>query len=182
MKFTSRILMLPGLGNSGERHWQSIWEQHPDFKRVQQRNWDNPVCRDWIEEIDKAVLAGDPATTILVGHSLACTAIAYWAQAFQRPIKGALLVAPSDTEADTYPPGTTGFLPVPLLKLPFPVIVVTSTDDYYVTLARATFFAHAWGGKLVTLEAAGHINAGSGFGDWPEGLKLLRELDTGAVF
>ncbi|MFD1145096.1 RBBP9/YdeN family alpha/beta hydrolase [Larkinella insperata] len=182
MNFTPRILILPGLGNSGEQHWQSIWErQYPDFSRINQQNWDNPVCRDWIEQIDRDVMAGDPSNVILVGHSLACTAIAYWAQTFQRTIRGALLVAPSDTEADTYPPGTTGFIPVPLLNLPFPSTVVTSTDDYYVTLSRATFFARSWGSKLVVLDAAGHINAGSGYGNWPEGLALLRELDTGTV-
>jgi predicted alpha/beta hydrolase family esterase len=178
MNFTSRILILPGLGNSGEQHWQSSWErQYPDFERVNQHDWDTPVCEDWISRIDKAVMAADPANVILVGHSLACSTIAYWAKTFQRPIKGALLVAPSDTEAESYPSGTTGFAPVPLFKLPFPSIVVASTDDFYVTLERATLFAEAWGSKLVNIGAAGHINVNSGYGDWPEGLPFLKELD-----
>ncbi|MFC5410153.1 RBBP9/YdeN family alpha/beta hydrolase [Larkinella bovis] len=179
MNFTSRILIVPGLGNSGEDHWQSIWEeQWPDFVRVNQQDWETPLCLDWIEQLDEAVMAGDPSEVILVAHSLACTTVAYWAKVFQRSIKGALLVAPSDTEAPTYPSGTTGFSPVPLRQLPFPSIVVASTNDHYVTLERATLFARAWGSELVVLEKAGHINVGAGYGHWPEGLKLLQELDS----
>ena len=114
---------------------------------------------------------------ILVAHSLACTTVAYWAQKFNVKIKGALLVGPSDTEADTYPPGTTGFKPVPLIKLPFRSIVVASTNDYYVTLARAAQFAESWGSELVNIGEAGHINVASGYGDWNAGLEFLKKLD-----
>lgn len=179
MNFNSRVLIIPGLGNSGEQHWQSSWErQFPDFERVNQKEWDTPICEDWINQLDRAVMAGDAANVLLVGHSLACTTIAYWAKTFQRTIKGALLVGPSDTEAESYPPGTTGFAPVPLQQLPFPSIVVASTNDFYVTLERATFFAQSWGSKLVNIGAAGHINVNSGYTDWPEGFRLLKELDA----
>ncbi|MGA0556413.1 RBBP9/YdeN family alpha/beta hydrolase [Larkinella sp. VNQ87] len=178
MQFTSNVLIVPGLGNSGEGHWQTLWEQqYPSFQRVNQRDWDTPVCSDWVEQIDRAVLTAGSSNVLLVGHSLACATIVFWAQAHQRPIKGAFLVAPSDTEAATYPTGTTGFAPVPLLKLPFPSIVVASTNDYYVTLERATFFADAWGSQFIQLGEAGHINVGAGYGDWPEGLRLLKTLD-----
>ncbi|QMW04447.1 RBBP9/YdeN family alpha/beta hydrolase [Spirosoma foliorum] len=178
MDFTSRVLIVPGLGNSGEQHWQSLWErQFPNFERVGQTEWDAPVCEDWISKLDQVVMVGDPSTVLLVGHSLACSTIAYWANTFQRPIKGALLVAPSDTEADSYPSGTIGFSPVPLSKLPFPSIVVASTDDFYVSLGRATLFARAWGSELVNIGSAGHVNVASGYGDWPEGLALLKKLD-----
>ena len=54
--------------------------------------------------------------------------------------------------------------------------MVASRDDPYVTLARAEGFARAWGSRLVVLGAAGHINADSGYGEWPEGRRLLDEL------
>ncbi|MEZ0608879.1 RBBP9/YdeN family alpha/beta hydrolase [Fibrella sp. WM1] len=171
------VLIIPGLGNSGEQHWQTRWEQRfPAFQRVNQQDWETPVRHDWVEQIDRAVMAHDPANVILVGHSLACTTIAYWADTYDRRIKGALLVAPSDSEAPTYPPGTTGFAPMKLVPLPFPSIVVTSTDDYYVTLERATAFANAWGSELVNIGPAGHINAASNLGDWEAGLALLTRL------
>lgn len=33
-----------------------------------------------------------------------------------------------------------------------------------------------WGSRLVHIGRAGHINAESGFGPWPQGLELLRTL------
>jgi predicted alpha/beta hydrolase family esterase len=52
---------------------------------------------------------------------------------------------------------------------------VTSTTDQWVSEARAQQFAEAWGSELITIGDAGHINAASGHGDWPEGLALLRD-------
>jgi predicted alpha/beta hydrolase family esterase len=177
MQFTSTILIHPGLGSSGLQHWQSLWEQQHGFKRIEQQDWETPVCADWISTLQDYVDRYDPKKVILVGHSLACTAIAYWAQKYNVAIKGALLVAPSDTEADTYPGGTTGFKPVPLIKLPFPSIVVASSNDYYVTLDRAKQFADAWGSEFVNIGDAGHINVASGFGRWDAGLVVLANLD-----
>ncbi|HTE02082.1 MAG TPA: alpha/beta fold hydrolase [Mucilaginibacter sp.] len=178
MTFQSTILIHPGLGNSGPQHWQSLWEREYGFPRIEQQEWDTPVCADWIATINSYVQNYDPKDVILVGHSLACSTIAYWAQRYNISIKGALLVGPSDTEADTYPPGTTGFKPVPLIKLPFPSIVVASTNDYYVTFDRATQFADAWGSELVNIGDAGHINVASGYGPWDAGLEFLKKLDS----
>jgi predicted alpha/beta hydrolase family esterase len=178
MQFQSTILILPGLGNSGPQHWQSLWEKEYNFIRVEQQDWETPVCADWIEKINNEIKKHNAAEVILVAHSLACTTVAYWAQKFNINIKGALLVAPSDTEADTYPPGTTGFTPVPLIELPFKTITVISTNDYYVTVDRAEQFATAWGSKIENIGDAGHINATAGFGEWKQGLQLLKKLDN----
>ena len=97
-------------------------------------------------------------------------------QKFKLKIKGALLVAPSDTEAETYAFPATGFAPIPLEKLPFPSIVVASSDDYYVKPERAKRFAESWGSEFVEIENAGHINGSAGYGEWNVGLDLLRKL------
>lgn len=178
MHFKSTILIHPGLGSSGPEHWQSLWEKKYNFTRIEQEEWDKPRKDDWITRIDQYLQNYTPQDVILVGHSLACSTIVYWAQKYQAIIKGALLVGPSDTEAETYPPGTTGFKPMPLIKLPFPSIVVASTNDYYVTFDRAKQFADAWGSELVNIGDAGHINVASGFGKWDEGLEILKRLDN----
>ena len=170
------VLIVPGLGNSGEGHWQTIWEQTRGFERVQQNDWETPVREDWVARLDEAVVAAGTEDVVLVGHSLACCTIVNWAAAHPRKIRGALLVAPSDTEADSYPPGTKGFTPMPLNRLPFRSIAVASTNDFYVTPERARQFADAWGSELVVIGPAGHINVASGFGEWPEGLVLLNQL------
>src|SRR5690242_3295476 len=114
MIFQSQIFILPGLGNSGEKHWQTLWENRYGFTRINQRDWETTVCDEWITTIQETIAKQESNQVILIGHSLACTTVAYWAKKYNQHIKGALLVGPSDTEADTYPPGTTGFNPIPL--------------------------------------------------------------------
>jgi len=178
MEFQSQILLHPGLGNSGPKHWQSWWEKRfPSFKRIQQSEWDQPALIDWMETLDKEVNSYDPGNVIIVAHSLACCTVVNWASQYKRIIRGALLVAPSDTESEIYPNGTTGFTPMPLKKLPFPSIVVMSTDDEYVSIDRAKTFASAWGSELVNIGHAGHVNSDSNLGFWEFGLELLSRLD-----
>lgn len=175
---TLRVLILPGLFNSGEAHWQSQWErQFEGLHRVEQQNWETPLAADWVEQLNQEINATE-GEVVLVAHSLACTLITLWAQQYPEggKVRGALLVAPSDTEADSYPSGTTGFTPMSTQRLPFPSIMVASTDDPYVTQARARIFSEAWGSELVWLETAGHINGQSGYGPWPEGVELLYRL------
>jgi uncharacterized protein len=175
--FRSTILILPGLGNSGDGHWQTIWENQFGFTRIIQDAWETPDCANWVETIEKALSGLDVSNVILVGHSLACCAIGYWSRTTKRQIRGALLVAPNDTEASSYPPGTTGFAPMPLTKLPFPSLTIASMNDFYVTPDRARTFASAWNSELVFIGEAGHINVASGFGAWPEGIDFLGQLD-----
>ena len=170
------VLILPGLSSSGPEHWQSHWERaHPEFLRVEQDDWERPRCADWIAHLEVAVRDAGP-DAVLVAHSLACTLVARWAETTEQTVRGALLVAPSDTEAPSYPGGTEGFKPMPRNHLPFPSIVVASTDDPYVTLERAEEFARAWGSELVNIGPAGHVNSASGLGDWPAGFALLERL------
>jgi len=172
-------LTVPGVTNSSENHWQSRWERElPDrFRRIEQDEWDTPVCGDWIERIEKDVRAGDPRHVVVVAHSLGCIAVAHWAAKFGTKVKGAFLVAPSDCEAKTYTFDTKGFSPIPLNALPFKSLVVASSNDEYVSIERAKEFAEAWGGKLIIVGEKGHLNPGSGYGEWNEGLELLKQLD-----
>jgi predicted alpha/beta hydrolase family esterase len=172
-----RTLILPGLHNSDPGHWQSRWEAADEtMERVIQDDWETPHCADWVVRLDQALAYAGP-DTLLVGHSAGCALVAHWAVGCARGrVRGALLVAPSDPEAPSFPAGPTGFAPIPLLRLPFPSIVVASSNDPFVTVARARTFASAWGSNFVLIGEAGHINTASGLGDWPEGLALLRKF------
>lgn len=170
-------LIVPGLGNSGPDHWQSYFERTgPNFARIEQRDWDAPVCDDWIENIEQQVQNFDPGTVVLIGHSLGCAAIVHWAARYKTKIAGAMLVAPSDPEADIYTFPAKGFSPLPLVNLDFPSLVVASANDIWVTLERARFFAENWGSELIDLGDAGHINVASGHTNWDEGLRLLQRI------
>ena len=170
------FFVLPGLYNSGPAHWQTRWERLYGFTRIHQRDWDAPDKDDWVHTIDEVIAPFPPRQVFLIAHSLACCTVVHWFERYRRPIGGALLVAPSDVEAPSYPPGTFGFTPMPLTRLPFPTLVVASSDDYYVSPARAAFFAESWGSALVEVGNKGHINGESGLGDWPEGYELLQRL------
>jgi predicted alpha/beta hydrolase family esterase len=172
------VLIIPGLGNSGPQHWQTLWEaSQPEYRRVQQNDWEHPRCSDWTRNIDAAMSSAE-SPVVLVAHSMGCIATVHWAlsSGANRPVAAALLVAPPDVEADTIPAGPTGFAPVPLSRLPFKSLVVASTNDPFATLERAKLFAASWGSELIILESAGHINAASGYGSWPEGAKRLDQL------
>ena len=173
----TNYLVVPGLGNSGPEHWQTYFESTGEnFHRINQHEWDKPICDQWIETIDKKVLEFDLSTVVLVAHSLACTAVAHWAKKYKRQIKGALLVAPSDFEAPQYTFLATGFAPIPLDKIKFKTIVVASADDVWVSLERARLFAENWGSEFVNIGNAGHINVASGHKKWKEGLEILERL------
>lgn len=169
-------LILPGIGNSGPGHWQTLWEHaDPSFVRVEQDDWDRPLCADWVATLESAV-SGTGPDIVLVAHSLGCTLVSHWARHTQQRIRGALLVAPPDPEAPSFPAQASGFAPMPLVCLPFPSILVMSTDDPYGSPAFARTAAEAWGSRLVNLGGSGHINAQSGLGAWEEGLALYRQL------
>lgn len=174
-----RLLTVPGLWNSGPQHWQSHWEAaDPSVVRVLQRDWETPVRDEWVATVEAAVARAGPHV-VLAGHSLGCATLAFWALQTRLSVRGLLLVAPSDTEAPGYPKGTTGFVPLPLARLPFPSIVVASSDDEYVSLARARAFAAAWGAGLVEAGPLGHINSASNLGMWPLGQELVARLSRG---
>ena len=180
-----QALILPGLWSSGPNHWQTLWEtSDPTCRRVAQAEWETPRCADWVATLDDAVAhSADPV--LLVAHSSACALVAHWVRdasaANLERVRGALLVAPSDPEGPSYPEGPTGFAPMPLVRLPFPSIVVASRDDQYVTIERAREYATAWGSELVDVGDAGHINSSSGLGSWPAGYGLLQRLRVGVT-
>ena len=170
------VLIAPGFGNSGAEHWQSLWElSNPDFKRVQQRDWENPVCEEWVSTLEKAIEDAG-SEVIIVAHSLACLVVAHWASKKHHTIKGALLVAPPQVSRDSFPKSALGFENTPLMPFDFPSIVVASTNDEYASIEYAQALANAWKSEFVDVGAKGHINARSDLGFWDEGFALLETL------
>ncbi|MGY3904642.1 RBBP9/YdeN family alpha/beta hydrolase [Aeromonas lusitana] len=171
-----KVLILPGIGNSGPDHWQSHWEQaNRGYSRVEQRDWDSPVCSDWVASLEASV-KHHGEETILVAHSLACLLVAHWAAHTELTIKGALLVAVPDPQGPVFPAQAMGFAPLPMASLPFKSILIASADDPYGDIAHSTLCAASWGSTLVNIGEAGHINGASGLGAWSAGHQWLQEL------
>lgn len=125
---------------------------------------------------DTVLSAGAPCW--LVAHSLGCLLVAAWAahSTHTHLVRGALLVAPPDTERADMPPQLHGWRPVSQKALPFKSTVVVSNDDPYATPQRAAEMAQHWGATLVAVGDCGHLNAASDLGDWPVGQQLLAGL------
>src|SRR5438477_6005226 len=86
---TTPVLVLPGHGDSGPQHWQSLWEAaDPTCRRVIQRDWLNPSLDEWRETLDRAVGECD-RPPVLLAHSLGCALVAHWAARAQRRVAGA---------------------------------------------------------------------------------------------
>lgn len=173
----AEILILPGLGNSGEGHWQRRWaERFKTGRIVEQDEWDNPDLRDWTAAIAEAVEAADKPV-VLIAHSLAVSALVHAASRFPAgKVKGALLVSPPDHEGKAIPREAASFGSVPRDPLPFPSLLVVSNNDELVSPERAADMAAAWGSELHFAGDAGHINVASGHGPWPEGLLMFTRL------
>lgn len=130
---------------------------------------------DWVAAL-AAVIEASPRPALLVAHSLGCITVCHLPIALRDKIAGALLVAPADVERENASAHLRTFAPIPMQTLSFASVVVASADDPYCRLSRAREFAHAWGSRFEELGNAGHINVDAGFGDWPQGLKLLAAL------
>ena len=91
-------------------------------------------------------------------------------------MEGALLVAPPDPAGPAFPAEARTFGPVPMARLPFPSLLVASSDDPYASPEFARACASAWGSRLAEIGPKGHINAASGLRRWKEGLDLLATL------
>lgn len=169
-------LIVPGWGGSGPAHWQTHWERAlPNASRLEVSDWHVPSQAEWLHALDHAI-RHCPAPPIVIAHSLGCIALAHWAASAKQPIRGALLVAPADLDRAECPEFLRSFGPVPRARLPFSARVIASDDDPYATLPRAQQIASDWGALLTVLSGAGHINAESGHGPWPEGRIWLGEL------
>lgn len=176
---TPTLVIVPGLGDSGPDHWQTLWEQKFGASRVRHDDPDNPTPQGWSTRLQQ-VIEATPGDLILVGHSCGVLTIVHWAELYggHPRVRGALLVGPTDAEQADMPalyPAVCQMAPVPLSPLPFPALVIASENDPYASFERAEFFAQAWEAEFMTAGEAGHINTESGHGDWPDGEVLLSE-------
>jgi predicted alpha/beta hydrolase family esterase len=175
------IVILPGIGGSGELHWQTRWEKtNPRCRRFQPADWNRPELKDWISALDRTVGAA-PKPPLLVAHSLACLLVAYWQQVSTAPVAGAFLVAVPNPEAQAFPVEAASFANPPLSKFRFPSLISASANDPYGTFEYAHGRASQWRSGIVEVGQLGHINEASRLEDWPQGTALLIAFAAGVA-
>lgn len=184
----STILIVPGLRDRTDNHWQPLLGMKLMWSRpvryVPPRGRENLDLGARVQAIQDALESIQGEVTI-VAHSAGVLMLAHWAQQYRHAnIVGALLAAPADLETPMpagYPTlpalQKNGWLPVPRQRLPFPSIVAASNNDPLASLTRVEKLARDWGSELVQLGEVGHLNPASGYGDWPLAVQLIARLD-----
>ena len=159
-----RLLVIPGLHDSGPTHWQSwLQGQYRDSIRVRQRDWNEPDLDRWASRIATTLShAGDGHMWVAVAHSFGCLALTrHLLLTPESPIAAVLLVAPA--EPDKF--GVAELLPQQ--RLAVPSVLVASDTDPWMSAASTRRWAARWSSHWLTLGDAGHVNAESGFGPLP---------------
>jgi predicted alpha/beta hydrolase family esterase len=178
-----RVLVAPGLHNSGPEHWQSRWQRlFPAFERVEQDDWEAPDLARWsarVDDLRQARQANPPdqpdqpgagaaaRPLLIIAHSFGCLATVHSVARDPAGVAGVLLVAPAD------PDKFNVAAQLPQQALPCPSIMIGSTNDPWMAAPRAAQWAERWHSHFVDGGALGHINTESGLGDWPHGLEML---------
>lgn len=174
-----KVLLLHGWEGSDNPHWQS-WlagELAKDYGTVsflKFSNYDFPNFSNWKKELISHL--DDFKPDIIICHSLANT---LWfhlcnTNAVQK-VKKLYLVAPPSIKCDIAE--LESFFPLEMPKNPHSheTLLVTSTDDPYMSIDEAKELQESLGVEMKVLQNAGHINADSGYGEWPWILKKLQE-------
>lgn len=173
-----RLLIVPGLHDSGPMHWQSwLQRRHRSSVRVAVRDWSRPELDAWAVDIASTLNAQPPGPWIAVAHSFGCLAVLrhlqHRSQLRRRGHAGifaALLVAPADPERHRL----DGLLRARADEAE--LMIVSSSNDPWLPTDAALPWAAAWGARLQDLGDAGHINAESGFGPWPQSNELVLRM------
>ncbi len=170
------ILVVAGHEGPGSDHWQSRLVSKLQLAcLVEQEDRLYGSLEKAVATLVDAV-AATTKPVVFVAHSAGCVLIAHAVPKLREAglidrVKGGYLVVPPASEALAKLEGIDpAFKNIPRDPLPFPSIVVASSNDPHSTLEQSSELALAWGSQLVEAGAAGHINAESGHGPWPEGM------------
>jgi len=175
-----QLIMIPGLGGSGESHWQTFWEKNdPSIVRVEQKDWDNPVCQVWVDQVEDTLKGIPNKTFVLIAHSLGCaTVIHAYAQQKLPNVIGVFMVALPDVNQEDFPKECQFYSPLPDVKFEFPSIMIASSNDPYSSLNVIENTSKNLGSVFISLGERGHIGTAANLGNWDEGKILFEKFLT----
>lgn len=160
-----RVLVIPGLHDSGPTHWQTWLQAH--FRgalRVQQDDWASADLDRWSQRIETTLAAHPGVRWVAVAHSFGCLALVrHLAQSARGDagIQAALMVAPADPEK--FSVGAR----LPQGDLGIPSVLMGSETDPWMRIDSARAWARLWNAQFINLGEAGHVNAEAGYGPLP---------------
>jgi len=165
-----KVLLLHGWGGSDFPHWQS-WlasELAKDYSTVSFLKFDNPDFPNktkWKQQLKKQLNEFKP--DIVICHSLANTLWFHMCnEESLAEVKKLYLVAPPSNSCDIEELSTFYPVDTPSKLYAKEAILVTSTNDPYMTQKEASELQKSLNIEHKILTDAGHINSDSGFGEW----------------
>lgn len=181
-----KILVVPGYQGSDEQHWQTwLQQQYPQAERLADIDYQRPILRHWRKHIQQ-YLKAQSQPVFIVAHSFGCLAVAAAIADFADKVSAVLLVAPAAPQhfvsrglAREFPCLPSISAEVPTKPLNTSGILIGSRDDPWMSFTEATTLATHWQLYFYDAGFAGHINAHSGYGAWPECKYLLDTLRSG---
>ena len=100
------VLIVPGLRDHVERHWQTLLARRlPRVRTVPPMGRDDLDCAARVRASERSAQA-IAGPLVIVAHSGGCIMLAHWTKATTREVRGALLATPPDFERpmpDGYP-------------------------------------------------------------------------------
>lgn len=183
-------VIVPGLRGSAPSHWQELYAA----RTAGTVTVPFPAEADWHSIRERTRLLGETVAAVdgpvvLVAHSAGVLAAVHWVRSLPDAapvlgrVVGAVLATPPDFGVDWPEPhprpaelAGAGWEPIPRRRLPFPSVVAASRDDPLARFRTTAGLAETWGSRLVDLGDAGHLNAASGYGEWPLIDELVAEL------
>jgi uncharacterized protein len=141
---------------------------------------DQPICKQWVEEISRHIEVSTNDEVYLVGHSLGGPAILRYLESEQgKLVAGAVLVsAPArktiNRSIDDFLEEEFDFAAIRSLCREFSVI--HGDNDPNVPLDNAEYLADKLGAELVVVEGGGHLNGSAGWFELPQCLVALHRM------
>jgi predicted alpha/beta hydrolase family esterase len=177
MNTNYRILSLPGLYGSGASHWQTIWEQHYGFKRVNQDNWNEPQFDTWFSRLIDSIETNVTSTKVLlIAHSLGCHLAIKSLPFLKKQIGGLFLVAPPDLNKKIIQQDLSSFVTEPITNAGMPGYLIYSENDPYADPFWSNNLGLQLGIESISAGMLGHINSESNLGLWPKGKQIFDNL------
>jgi len=179
MSSRAKTLILHGWGGSDSPHWQS-WlagEIAKDYGEVYFPLLENPhfpTKKKWMAQVKKILKEFKPE--VVICHSMANTLWFHLCEEGEmETIERLLMVAPPRMDLDLAT--IKSFFPAPYPKKLYAkeVMLVTSTNDPYLSQEEATAMRIALSVPMKVIENGGHLNADSNYGEWPWVLEWVRK-------
>ena len=148
---------------------------------------DGQTPASWLKAISKSVdkLGGAGDNLVIVAHSMSPLAVCHYLQTIPSPIKACFFICgfaqnlPMDEEP--YVTLNTPFIQIPIDWAKVRAncskfICFAGDNDPYVPVSISQDFAQKLGAKLIMIPGGGHLNADSGYTQFPQLLNSIESI------